>query len=180
MTDHSEFTNSRCIIFSSDLLNLSFVILRGSNMDLNSCRITVNSACACTDTSAVWKKKCWWIYAYKRMRLYPVKAHPLRLYAIQAHAPICGVIGYHYNFLSISTRLVIFSVLISKIRPFEAVNHHILGESGEGIKRFSKKLITMKLLINIIKSIFFTLSSWYFHDFLIHFVEPGEALGGIW
>ena len=29
-----------------------------------------------------------------KVRLYPVEAHPLRLYTVQAHAPICGVIGF--------------------------------------------------------------------------------------
>ena len=39
---------------------------------------------------------------YTEVRLYPVEEHPLHLYTVEVHAPICGVIWYIVDNLYVS------------------------------------------------------------------------------
>ena len=45
---------------------------------------------------------------YTQVRLYPVEAHPVRLYTLQAHGPICGVIGIIDYLFYFASNFIIF------------------------------------------------------------------------
>ena len=54
---------------------------------------------------------------YTKVRLYPVEEPPLCLYTVQAHVPICGVIGYIVdNVAGVWEKLELLKTLGQKIK----------------------------------------------------------------